>query len=92
MNCKGKGDRYERKVLNEWIAGDSDGRLGLRGAGSMSRGNTKIDLILIDLKFKTIMLLQAKNSKDWPQSRKDKHSKLMSEVLDGNYKVFAGFV
>lgn len=92
MNPKLKGTVYERKIMNQFISIDPENRIAMRGAGSMSRGDHKIDLILIDIKQKQINLIQCKNAKGWPESRKMKHTASMQMIFNGDYFVNAAYL
>lgn len=87
-----KGTVYERKIVNDYVDQDPTNRLGGRFSGSANKGKHKFDVILIDWNKKEIHLQQAKDAKDWPQSRKILHTERLKRIFDGDYKVFASFV
>lgn len=90
--AKRKGTIYEREIVNSFVASDPVNRLGLRSSGSANKGVHKIDCVLIDIKNKHIELIQAKDAKDWPESRKIKHTGIMRQIFNGNYTVSARFI
>lgn len=92
INTAQKGARHERQIINEWVLEKPEKRIGIKCAGSMNKGKTKIDGVLIDLETREILVFQAKNAKDWPQSRKDLWTTRLKQVFDGDYKLTAKFL
>lgn len=89
---KRKGTIYERKIVNEFVELDPLYRVGLRCSGSANKGIHKLDCVLIDIRNKTIELVQAKDAKDWTPSRKIKHTGIMRQIFDGIYVVTSKYL
>ena len=90
-SAKLKGTIYEREIVNNFVA-EGKMRIAGRFSGSANKGPVKLDVVGFDFDTRQIFVVQAKNAKDWTDSRKKKHEEIMKELFKGEWTVDARFL